>query len=93
MSSKSAFKGGIDPPEEEPLISAVYAQCHSKFEELVDIIRNDWREELKQFADEIAKFKLWAGNMGAMHSGRRYEISLDYRLKRAPFYKAQVSIL
>ena len=80
-------------PEGEPLISDVYAQCHVKFHELVDIIRNYRHEELKKFADEFAKLKLWVGNMGAMHSGKIYEISLDYRLKQASFYKAQVSIL
>lgn len=31
--------------------------------------------------------------MGAMHSGKYHEVSLDYRLKKASFYKAQVSVL
>lgn len=93
MSYEVTFKSEVNCPEEEPLISAVYAQCCSKFQELVDIIGNNRHEELKRFADEFAKVKLWAGNMGAMHSGKTYEISLDYRLKQAPFYKTQVSFL
>ena len=93
MSYEATFKSEVNCPEEEPLISTTYAQCHSKFQELVGIIGNNSLEELKRFADEFAKFKLWAGNMGAMHSGKTYEISLDYRLKLAPFYKAQVSFL
>lgn len=81
----------------EPLISEAYAQCHSKFQELINIICEDsyatsGQEELKQVGDEFAKFKLWAGNLGAAHSGKTYEISLDYRLKQASFYKHQVSI-
>lgn len=93
MSYDATLKNDTSRPEREPLISDVYARCHVKFEELVDIIRNDRHEELKKFADEFAKLKLWAGNMGAMHSGKTYEISLDYRLKQASFYKTQVSII
>lgn len=93
MSYETTVKGDIDCPDGEPTISGVYTQCHLKFQELVDIIHDDRYEELKQFDDEFAKLKLWAGNLGAAHSGKSYEISLDYRLKQALFYKAQVSVL
>lgn len=79
------------------MISSVYAQVHLRFQQLVDTIRDkslvaDRHEELKQFEDEFAKFKLWGGNLGAAHSGKTYEISLDYRLQEAQFYKTQVSM-
>ena len=93
MSYETTSNSEINRPDGEPSISDLYTQCHLKFQELIDVIRNHEHKRLKQFADEFAKFKLWAGNMGAMHSGRNYEISLDYRLKQASFYKAQVSIL
>lgn len=83
-------------PDREPLISEAYAQCHSGFQELIDAIcdhslATGRQEELKQTEDDFAQLKLWAGNLGATHSGKTYEISLDYRLKQASFYKHQVS--
>lgn len=39
---------------------------------------------------EFDKYKLWAANVGAMHHGDRYEISLDYRLRESPFYRDRV---
>ncbi|KAL0261610.1 hypothetical protein SLS55_003040 [Diplodia seriata] len=39
--------------------------------------------------DQFDKYKLWAGNVGAAHSGKTYQLSLDYRLREAPFYKEQ----
>ncbi|KAF2867391.1 hypothetical protein BDV95DRAFT_598073 [Massariosphaeria phaeospora] len=36
------------------------------------------------------KYRLWSGNLGAMHSGQQWKISLDYRLRESSFYKVQV---
>jgi hypothetical protein len=78
------------------LISEAHAECYFSFEELIDIIPNPVRRfgdqlKLNQVQDEFDKYKLWAGNVGAAHSGKRYDISLDYRLREASFYKTQVS--
>lgn len=90
------LRSDIACPDGEPLISEAYAQCHSRFQELIDAIcdhslATGKQEELKQTEDDFAKLKLWAGNLGASHSGKTYEISLDYRLKQASFFKHQVS--
>jgi hypothetical protein len=37
------------------------------------------------------KYKLWAGNVGAMYHGQHWKKSLDYRLREASFYRIQVS--
>jgi hypothetical protein len=79
------------------LISEAHATCYFSFEELIDAIQNpvrDFHEQapLKQAQEEFEKYKLWAGNVGASHSGKRYEISLDYRLREASFYKEKVSL-
>lgn len=42
------------------------------------------------FLDEFDKYKLWSGNVGARHTGQYYELSLDYRLREASFFKDQV---
>lgn len=97
LSYKAMLAYNTTCPDGEPLISKVYAQCHSKFRKLIEAIcehslATGRQEDLKQIEDEFAKFKLWAGNLGASHSGKTYEISLDYRLKEASFYKHQVSV-
>ena len=39
---------------------------------------------------ELDKLILWANNVGAIYSGKLYEISLDYRLRKSPFYQERV---
>jgi hypothetical protein len=78
------------------LISKAHAQYYLSFEELIETCKNPVRDfqgqlSLNQVHDEYDKYKLWAGNVGAAHSGNRYEISLDYRLREASFFKNQVS--
>jgi hypothetical protein len=78
------------------LISEAHSKCYYSFEELIVAIQNPVRNfdsqlRLSQVQDEFDKYKLWAGNVGAAHWGKRYEISLDYRLREASFYKTQVS--
>ena len=78
------------------LISEAHAKCYLSFEELIETMKNpvrDFEDQMPQYQvqDEFDKYKLWAGNVGASHSGKRYEISLDYRLREASFYKNQVS--
>lgn len=39
---------------------------------------------------QFDKYGEWAARVGAARSGHEGEISLDYRLSEAPFYKTQV---
>lgn len=81
----------------EPLISDAFSDCLAKFEQLVETLSGavPSQPQSNSFAgacsDELVKFKLWAGNLGAGYSGKRYELSLDYRLREASFFKEQVS--
>jgi hypothetical protein len=45
---------------------------------------------VKAIHDAFDKYRLWSGNLGAMHSGEQWKKSLDYRLREASFYKVQV---
>jgi hypothetical protein len=77
------------------LISHAHAKCFFAFEHLIDALQHPKRDfkdqvSLKDVTDEFDKYKIWAGNVGAAHSGKRYEISLDYRLREASFFKDQV---
>lgn len=49
--------------------------------------------EPSELPDQFDRYKLWAGNVGAAHSGHTYALSLDYRLREASFYKEQVTRL
>ncbi|KAF2197186.1 hypothetical protein GQ43DRAFT_219391 [Delitschia confertaspora ATCC 74209] len=42
---------------------------------------------LENVQEQFDKYKLWTGNIGATHSGNLYQISLDYRLREAAFFK------
>jgi hypothetical protein len=81
--------------EMEPLISEAHRKCFCSFAELISAIETPAKDfqgqaTLKDVLEEFDKYKLWAGNVGAAHSGKRYQISLDYRLREASFYKTQV---
>lgn len=77
------------------LISEAHAECYFAFEDLIGAIQHPVRDfgdqvSLKDVQEEFDKYKVWAGNVGAAHSGKRYKISLDYRLREASFLKSQV---
>jgi hypothetical protein len=79
----------------EQLISEVHANCLTSFVKLIaalDAPTRDFRHQapMDDLHDEFDKYKVWAGNVGAAHSRKRYQISLDYRLREASFYKTQV---
>ncbi|KAF8535327.1 hypothetical protein BDD12DRAFT_797171 [Trichophaea hybrida] len=81
----------------DSLIADAHAKCFLSFLELISAIENPVRDfqdqaPLKDVLEEFGKYKLWAGNVGAAHSGKRYQISLDYRLREASFYKTQVPV-
>lgn len=81
----------------ESLISNAHALCFSSFVALISAIENphrDFRDQvpciLEIVQESFDKYKLWAGNVGAAHAGKNYQISLDYRLREASFFKTQV---
>ncbi|KAL9037437.1 MAG: hypothetical protein Q9214_005706, partial [Letrouitia sp. 1 TL-2023] len=77
------------------LISDSHQGCILVFEKLIDAVQHPAQDlgdqiPLKDVQEEFSKYKIWAGNVGAAHSGKRYEISLDYRLREASFLRDQV---
>ncbi|KAL9045457.1 MAG: hypothetical protein Q9214_001499 [Letrouitia sp. 1 TL-2023] len=78
----------------QPLISDAHDKCFKSFKGLVAAIQHPVRDLSGQISpsdvrNEFDRYKVWAGNVGAMHRGRRHQISLDYRLSEASFYKQQ----
>ncbi|KAL7935837.1 hypothetical protein V8C35DRAFT_298354 [Trichoderma chlorosporum] len=76
-------------------ISEAHEKCYLAFENLLSALQQperDFEEQLplKNVQEEFDKYKLWAGNMGAAHSGENYKISLDYRLRDALFIQDQI---
>ncbi|KAH6878006.1 hypothetical protein BKA58DRAFT_376336 [Alternaria rosae] len=70
-------------------ISQAHNDCVSIFLAFI-ASRHDPSSYLKhqdEVQDTFDRYKLWAGNVGAIHSGR---ISLDHRLRDASFFKIQV---
>jgi hypothetical protein len=74
-------------------ISTVYSLCASHFEQLLRSLHATQNAEglrlaqIEQLSSGRDRFKVWAVNVGAAHSGKEYESSLDYRLRNAPAYK------
>ena len=72
-------------------IAQVHALCVSMFLTLIGALSSSCHGEYRDGArDAFDRYKLWAGNVGAMHSGSKYTMSLDYRLREASFYRQQV---
>ncbi|MCJ1313650.1 hypothetical protein MMC25_007329 [Agyrium rufum] len=76
-------------------ISEAHIACFYAFNELIGAVQHPARDfgdqlPLKKIQEEFGKYKIWAGNVGAAHSGEFYEISLDYRLREASFLKRQI---
>jgi hypothetical protein len=80
------------------LVSSAHARCFFAFESLIRALKQparDFQDHIspRDVQNEFDKYTIWAGNVGAAHSGKRYEISLDYRLREASFLREQVSKL
>lgn len=71
-------------------IAQRHQECYSAFQDLCDAAQGSERHH-DGFSDEFDKYTLWAGNVGAAHSGTAFKLSLDYRLREASAYKDQVS--
>jgi len=73
-------------------IAQIHTHCVSIFIAFIGALSSSYRwDDRNATQDAFDKYRLWAGNVGAMHSGTRYESSLDYRLRESSFYKHQVS--
>ncbi|KAH6852587.1 hypothetical protein B0T12DRAFT_185745 [Alternaria alternata] len=72
-------------------ISQAHANCVSVFLALIEASHSPSHKELlNETQDVFDRYKLWAGNVGAIHGTNKYKLSLDYRLREASFYKSQV---
>lgn len=82
------------PPESSAAFA--HARCYRAFEELLDALQSpsrDYKDQLStgEVEEEFQKYSIWAGSVGAAHSGKSYQISLDYRLRESSFFKETVS--
>ena len=74
-------------------IARLCLDCQSQFEVLRDAIRSKNKDrELSSVAvqNELGRFRIWASNIGAMHTGR---LSLDYKLQDAEYLYEDVKSL
>jgi hypothetical protein len=77
----------------EQYLSTVYSQCAHHFEQLLSSLQADQspaRDNLayiEALSSAWSRFRVWAENVGAAHSGKEHEKSLDYRLRYAAAYK------
>jgi hypothetical protein len=69
-------------------IALHHADCYFAFQKLCEAAQGS--KQYRNILDEFDKYSLWAGNVGAAHSGKTYKLSLDYRLREASLYKEQV---
>lgn len=68
-------------------------QCVQSFGQLAELIQENVDEYESQLSvtkvsDEFGRFKIWAGNIGALQEDSR---SLDYRLREASQVRDQVT--
>lgn len=80
----------------QQLTYEAHTKCHAGFQRLLAYLeRSPNQSELEiavfDIRNELDKYRVWAGNVGAVHSGARYQISLDYRLRQSTFYQQQVT--
>lgn len=78
-------------------LSDLYTSCSDSFKQLLatlETTESDTESHLnyEEVTAEFDRFRLWARSVGAEHSGTNYEYSLDYRLRKAPFYCDRVRI-
>src|SRR5438045_1894302 len=82
----------MDPP----LIAKLGLEVQEHFESLIDTIeksdlhRSETEISSVAVEDELARFRIWAANIGALTSGRA---SLEYRLRDAEYLHRNVQSL
>ena len=73
-------------PTMEQKISPLTHDCQSGFESLIETLKSSedkrFGDEASNVGDELARFRLWANNIGAANRGIA---SLDYRLRNAEY--------
>jgi len=69
----------------EHFISAHDRQCRSGFDKVLQSSSQD-----SKIQDQYDRYKIWAINTGASHTGQAYKKSLDYRLREAHQYRDQI---
>jgi hypothetical protein len=47
---------------------------------------------IRETREQLIKYRVWAGNVGAFQKEAQHRLSLDYRLRDAPFFREQVSV-
>lgn len=76
-------------------ISDRHGQLARSFDELRAELQTPTRfkDELSvsEILNEFDRYRVWAENVGAAKSESNYSLSLEYRLREAPFYKDQAS--
>ena len=82
---------GIEAPAMDD-IGALSTSCASRFETLIKSLRtalDEFKEQMRpmEVDNEYARFKIWAGNLGALQRGRS---SLDARLRDSVALRAAV---
>jgi hypothetical protein len=85
----------MSPTVPDQRIAEAHCRCVDAFEALIVAIHAQPAEHFARglafsLEDVFDKYKLWSGNVGAIHSGQKWKLSLDYRLREASFYKEQV---
>lgn len=76
-------------------IASLYSTCIRSFNLLCDFLEDSDNEFSGQISilgiqDELGRFRVWAGNVGAHRSGR---VSLDHKLRESSQIHAKVSEL
>ncbi|KAI9891249.1 MAG: hypothetical protein M1814_002939 [Vezdaea aestivalis] len=84
---KQSSKSPPKAPDMAKLIFNGYVLCKHAFDRLLDRIKDPGHQEtdydhsaFSRLEDELERFQVWAGNVGAQRIGR---ISLDHRLREA----------
>ena len=94
LTPNSVELGSVQP---QAPISDSHDKCYTSFQRLISSLDHpvrDFSDQLPRWevVDEFDRYKIWAGNVGAKHRGKRYQISLDFRLSEAPFYHQKVFV-
>ena len=81
-------------PERSHPISEKSTICLRFFREIEAVLQSTARPDLKLpvtlVSDELDRFKLWAGSIGAIYDPTHRDSSLDLRLVEAPRVASQV---
>jgi hypothetical protein len=92
-SSANSIPDTMQKSAQSSAIATAHLQCVNSFEDLLDAASltsepPGWNTAA--INSVFTRYNMWAGNMGAMNSGQEWKKSLDYRLREASFYQAQV---